>query len=79
MSKKLTHVFFKICKYNFYSIWKGDQQNIGPGFFWRFVSILFLIFKEGDQQKMGQVFSRFVSTIFLVFEKVISKKLGRLF
>ena len=42
---------FKIYKYIFFNISKGDKQKIGPPFL-RFVSILFLIFEKGDQQKI---------------------------
>ena len=35
---------------------KVDQQNIGPVFFLRFVSILFLMFEEGVKETIGQVF-----------------------
>ena len=45
--------------------------------FWRFVSILFLIFEKVDKQKIGPGFYlRFVSILFLIFEKGISKQLG---
>ena len=53
VSQKLGQVFFKVCKYTFF---KGGKPKFGPGFFLRFLGILFLIFEKVEKEKNGPGF-----------------------
>ena len=48
---KLGKDFFKIYKYTIFDIWKKGQPKELCQYFWRCVSILFLLFEKRDKQK----------------------------
>ena len=74
--KKMGQIFFKICKFPFFNIWKLWEAKNWAEFFLRFVSTRFLIFEMWISKKWGQVFLRFVSIPFLLFGKGGKLKIG---
>ena len=49
INKKLGQVSYKICKYTFFNICKGDQVKKDEVFL-TFVTLLLLIFGKGDKE-----------------------------
>ena len=56
ISKKYCDVFFKILKYSFFNIGKGDWKKIGPAFFRDFEIGFLQYLKRGQAKNWARFF-----------------------